>query len=287
MQNVLFILTDQWPAWAFGFLGADIPTPNIDRLSSQGTVFTNAFTSCPLCTPARGTLLTARWPHQNGVYDNQSVGYSLQESMPLDQKTWIDEAVRLGYYVGYYGKWHLGHINPEKRGAHGFDPNIETHAKPYHPQTNDHTYEKTVASYANQTKSLIKGRAPFWGDSPQPKENIQPFPTVNKGVKFLETWAADHQSKPFFLTVSSAPPHFPHHLPEEYVKLAEELRTRVELPTNLSDNCEGRPYFHSTPWWGVHGHLPARRRRMENRYRLFPTHTSQWSMKPSGASSTP
>ena len=32
MQNVLFILTDQWPAWAFGFLGADIPTPNIDRL---------------------------------------------------------------------------------------------------------------------------------------------------------------------------------------------------------------------------------------------------------------
>ena len=250
MQNVLFILTDQWPAWAFGFLGADIPTPNIDRLSSQGTVFTNAFTSCPLCTPARGTLLTARWPHQNGVYDNQSVGYSLQESMPLDQKTWIDEAVRLGYHVGYYGKWHLGHINPEKRGAHGFDPNIEIHSKPYHPQTNDHTYEKTVASYANQTQNLIKGRAPFWGDSPQPKENIQPFPTINKGVKFLETWARSHQNKPFFLTVSSAPPHFPHHLPEEYVKLAQELRTRVELPTNLSDNCEGRPWFHSTPWWG-------------------------------------
>ena len=34
-QNTLFILTDQWPAWAFGFLGADIPTPNIDRLASQ------------------------------------------------------------------------------------------------------------------------------------------------------------------------------------------------------------------------------------------------------------
>ncbi|MBT7163936.1 MAG: sulfatase-like hydrolase/transferase, partial [Victivallales bacterium] len=49
-ENVLFILTDQWPAWAFSFLGADIATPNIDRLASQGTVFRNAFTSCPLCT---------------------------------------------------------------------------------------------------------------------------------------------------------------------------------------------------------------------------------------------
>ena len=186
------------------------------------------------------------------------------------KKPGLTKPCALGYHVGYYGKWHLGHINPEKRGAHGFDPNIEIHSKPYHPQTNDHTYEKTVANYANQTQNLIKGRAPFWGDSPQPKETIQPFPTVNKGVKFLEAWARSHQNKPFFLTVSSSPPHFPHHLPEEYVKLAEELRTRVELPANLNDNCEGRPYFHSTSWWGCMDHLPPRRRRMENRHRLFP-----------------
>ncbi|MAT74981.1 hypothetical protein CMK14_07525 [Candidatus Poribacteria bacterium] len=44
--------------------------PSIDRLASEGTAFNNAFTSCPLCTPARGTLLTALWPHQNGVYDD-------------------------------------------------------------------------------------------------------------------------------------------------------------------------------------------------------------------------
>ena len=250
MKNVLFLLTDQWPAWAFGFLGADIPTPNIDRLASKGTVFNNAFTTCPLCTPARGTLHTARWPHQNGVYDNQSVGYSLQESMSLDQNTWIDEAVRLGYHVGYYGKWHLGHINPEKRGAHGFDPNVESNRKPYDPQTNDHTYQKSVDSYNKQTESLLKGRAPFWGDSPLPKEKLQPFPTMNKGVKFLDEWAQGNREKPFFLTLSSQPPHFPHHLSADYVKLAEELRTRVALPENLKDNCDGRPWFHSTPFWG-------------------------------------
>ena len=250
MKNVLFLLTDQWPAWAFGFLGADIPTPNIDRLASQGTVFSNAFTTCPLCTPARGTLLTAKWPHKNGVYDNQSTGYSLQESMSLDQKSWTDEAARLGYHVGYYGKWHLGPNNPEKRGAHGFDPNLEIDRKPYDPQTNDHTYQKTVDSYNAQTEALLKGRAPFWGDSPQPKEKLPPFPSMYKGIKFLDDWTQGNRDKPFFLTLSSQPPHFPHHLPPEYVKLAEELRERVELPVNLKDNCDGRPWFHSTPFWG-------------------------------------
>ena len=90
MPNILFILTDQWPAWAFSYRGADIPTPNIDRLAAAGTVFDNAFTTCPLCTPAGGTLLTARWPHQNGMQDNHAVGYSQQRSLSLDDATWID-----------------------------------------------------------------------------------------------------------------------------------------------------------------------------------------------------
>jgi arylsulfatase A-like enzyme len=250
MSNVLFILTDQWPEWAFGFRGADIPTPNIDRLAAEGTVFSNAFTSCPLCTPARGSLLTARWPHQNGVFDNQSVGYSLQESMSLDEKSWIDEAVRSGYRVGYYGKWHLGHKNPEKRGAHGFDPGVEEWMRPYDPEKSDHSYQKTVDNYNAENDGLIRGRAPFWGDSPKMKEKLQPFPQMNKGVKFLEEWAEGDKREPFFLTVSSAPPHFPHYLPKEYGEIAEGLLTRIELPASLKDDCEGRPGFHSTPWWG-------------------------------------
>jgi arylsulfatase A-like enzyme len=176
--------------------------------------------------------------------------------MSLDQPTWIDEAVRLGYHVGYYGKWHLGHINPEKRGAYGFDPNVEVKSKPYNPETSDHSYQKTVDYYNEQNSNLIRGRAPFWGDSPRPKENIQPFPIMNNGVRFLEEWAEGDQNKPFFLTVSSAPPHFPHYLPEEYSTIAEELRTRIKLPASLKDNCEGRPWFHSIPWWGCMDTFP-------------------------------
>ena len=97
------VLTDQWPARAFQFLWGGDPYARIStgwRL--QGTVFSNAFTTCPLCTPARGTLLTGRWPHDTGITDNYAVGYSQQPSPPLTERTWIDEAARLGYHVGYF-----------------------------------------------------------------------------------------------------------------------------------------------------------------------------------------
>lgn len=249
MSNILFILVDQWPAGDFGHRGAKLSTPNMDRLAAEGTVFTNAFTSCPLCTPARGALLTSCWPHQTGVRDNQSVGYSLQKTMSLAEHTWIDEAVRLGYHVGYFGKWHLGSNNPEARGAHGFDSNVEAHSKPYDADTNPYSYEVMKARYEEQTRDLVQGRSPFWGETPGPKEKRQPFPTMAKGIDFLEKWAAGEREKPFFLTVSSAPPHFPHHLPAEYARIADDLRDTVELPASLEDDCAGRPRFHAIPWW--------------------------------------
>ena len=249
-KNILFILTDQWPEWVFSFRGADIPTPNIDRLAAEGTVFRNAFTICPLCTPARGTLLTSRWPHQNGVLDNYAVGYSQQPSMPLTEKTWIDEAVRLDYHVGYFGKWHVGPINPEGRGAHRFDPNVEIHRHPYDPQTSDFSYQIAKQRYDKQEREeLSKGRAAFWGQVRTSKEEKPPFPVMNNGVQFLEEWAAGDRGKPFFLTVSSAEPHFPHYLPEAYARIAEEIKPTIKLPTNLQDDCVGRPWFHAKAWW--------------------------------------
>lgn len=219
-------------------------------MAAAGTVFTEAFTTCPLCTPARGTLLTARWPHQTGVVDNYAVGYSQQISMPLTERTWIDEAVRQGFHTGYFGKWHLGPINPEARGAHCFDPHVEAQRLPYDPQTSDFSYATAQERYARESReALIEGRAPFWGDVTKPKEECAPFPVMAQGVRFLEEWAAGDQDQPFFLTLSSAEPHFPHYLPAEYARLARQRETGIQLPPNLHDNCESRPWFHAVPWW--------------------------------------
>ncbi|NOY82533.1 MAG: sulfatase-like hydrolase/transferase [Kiritimatiellaeota bacterium] len=246
-DNILFILVDQWPAEAFGHRGADFATPNLDRLAAQGTVFTNAFTSCPLCTPARGALLTARWPPRTGVFDNYATGYSRQDSLALDHATWIDHAAGRGFHVGYFGKWHLGPVNPEARGAHRFDPSVETGRTPYDPETSTYTYRRCKAEYERAAALLVRGCGPFWGETRQAEEEAAPAGVMRNGVRFLEEWAAGERANPFFLTVSSNPPHFPHHLPREYAEIADHLSVR--LPESLEDTFAGKPWFHNRPWW--------------------------------------
>ncbi|HJN17731.1 MAG TPA: sulfatase-like hydrolase/transferase, partial [Armatimonadota bacterium] len=246
-QSILFILVDQWPALSFGHRGAPISTPHTDRLASEGTVFTNAFTTCPLCSPARGALLTARWPHETGMLDNVGVGYSFQGPLVEDEVTWIDAAVRAGYHVGYFGKWHLGPDGPIARGAHRHSPTFDPHAKPYDASTSDYTYEHMTQQYAAQTEQLIEGRAPFWGVTDQAVDDTAPMRLAANTDRFLREHAQSGQDQPFFLTTSIAPPHFPHHLPREYAERVDV--DAVELPASIGDTFAGRPDFHAQPWW--------------------------------------
>jgi len=246
--NILLILVDQWPAWAFSHLGSGVRTPNIDRLAEGGTVFTNAFTVCPLCTPARGALLTARWPQHNGVVDNVGGGYALQPPLRDDEVTWIDEGVRRGFHMGYFGKWHLGPDGPIHRGAHAHSPHFEPNARVYDPATSDYSYENCKRREEERAaKILVRGRPFFWGELRHGKEQTPAFRIMRKGVEFLQERARGGIEKPFFLTVSSNPPHFPHYLPPEYAALADGLE--VELPANIGDDFGGKPWWHGRPWW--------------------------------------
>lgn len=65
--NVLLISTDHWPAALLGIAGHPvIHTPSLDELARCGTRFTNAFTECPVCIPARRTLHTGLTPRSHG-----------------------------------------------------------------------------------------------------------------------------------------------------------------------------------------------------------------------------
>ncbi|HBE01986.1 MAG TPA: hypothetical protein DC049_05855 [Spirochaetia bacterium] len=249
-QNILFLFVDQWPAWAFSRRGETFPTLATDALAAEGTEFLNAFTSCPLCTPARASLLTARWACQNGVYDNYSTGYSQQKPLSFDKPTWMDEAVRRGYHVGYYGKWHVGTDGPILRGAHRCDKKYDS-KNPYDPAISDFSYEKTKKFYTTgMDERFSEGRAGFWGTLKDPDENkIAPFREANKGVAFIDEYAKGCIDKPFFLTVSMGPPHFPHYLPPKYAALAKSLS--VKLPASIRDRFDNKPPFQAKPWWPV------------------------------------
>jgi arylsulfatase A-like enzyme len=85
-----------------------IQTNSIDRMAREGMLFTSAFVSNSICSPARATVLTGKFSHMNGVKDNGT---------PFDtsQYTFIKQMHRSGYQTAIIGKWHL-HITPS-----GFD----------------------------------------------------------------------------------------------------------------------------------------------------------------------
>ncbi len=69
-MNVLFILADQHNASFTGCYGGITRTPNLDRLAEEGAIFESAYTPCPMCAPARASLYTGMYVHENKCWDN-------------------------------------------------------------------------------------------------------------------------------------------------------------------------------------------------------------------------
>ncbi len=82
-----------------------IQTPNIDRLATEGMLFTEASVTNSICAPSRATILTGKFSHINGKIDN---------SMPFDttQMTFPQLFQKNGYQTAMFGKLHFGN-NPK------------------------------------------------------------------------------------------------------------------------------------------------------------------------------
>ena len=110
--NVLLISTDHWPAGLLGEAGhPDILTPTLDELARSGVRFRNAYSECPVCIPARRTLMTGVSPRTHGDRD-------FGETMPMPDLPTMAQAFRDGGYQAYaVGKLH---VYPQ-RNRIGFD----------------------------------------------------------------------------------------------------------------------------------------------------------------------
>ena len=93
-QNLLIIVSDEHQARAMGCAGHPfVQTPNLDALAERGTRFTNAYTPCPICVPARAAFATGKYVHQTRLWDNampytgaiRGWGHALQEkNVPVE-----------------------------------------------------------------------------------------------------------------------------------------------------------------------------------------------------------
>ena len=99
--NFLLVLTDTQPTAFLGCYGTvGVQTPCLDALAAQGVRFEHAYTTSPLCTPARAGLFTGMMPSMAGAYTNaQPLGDTV---LTMGQRF-----SAAGYRCGYIGKWHL------------------------------------------------------------------------------------------------------------------------------------------------------------------------------------
>jgi len=115
--NIVYVFADQMRNCNLACMGnPDIKTPNMDKLASQGMLFSNATSGVPLCSPYRAMLLTGRYPLSTGVITNNI-------RLANDETTIATALKQQGYKTAYIGKWHLDGNTPADPtdGRRGFD----------------------------------------------------------------------------------------------------------------------------------------------------------------------
>ena len=69
--NILIFLSDDHAQWATGCYGnSEVRTPSMDYLARSGARMDNAFTPCPVCSPARASFFTGKIPSAHGIHDH-------------------------------------------------------------------------------------------------------------------------------------------------------------------------------------------------------------------------
>ncbi len=133
--NVVLIVADNLGHGDLSCYGCpDIPTPNIDRLATQGVRFTNFYANGPECSPTRTALLTGRYQQRAGGLEcalgSGNVGRyddaiwlagQRQLGLPPSESTLIALLKQAGYRTAGLGKWHLGYEQHFLPPQHGFD----------------------------------------------------------------------------------------------------------------------------------------------------------------------
>lgn len=202
--NILVILVDDMGFSDIGCYGSEIPTPNLDRLASNGLRFTQ-FYNTGRCCPTRASVLTGLYPHQAGVghmtEDNSVPGYRGRLN---DRCVTIAEVLRgAGYFTAMSGKWHVGQNHGVVPWERGFERSLNSPAGGfYYPE-------------GKQGRIFLNGQA-LADDAPElPKNWYTTDLWTDYGIKFVDEARA--AQKPFFLYLAYNAPHFPLQAPPDEI----------------------------------------------------------------------
>lgn len=239
--NVLILMADQLRGDLLGANGSTVcRTPVMDRLSAEGVGFRRAYTTVPLCSPARASLFTGRYSHAHGLTANVHRGTPTPR-LPERERLLFQDLAGAGYRCGYVGKWHLnvGDEGDEarRRGVTDFIGRQEAADR-------HRAHLGLPAAQGGGGSEVVPGLT---------YERIIGAPAVNEGYhkdaavageseRLLRRYAAGgwgHPDRPFALVCSFFGPHFPLEVPQPY---ADAYHSEdVALPESFADDFAGKP----------------------------------------------
>jgi choline-sulfatase len=202
-SNLVIILSDQHNPRVMGCAGHPlVRTPNLDRLAADGTRFSSAYTSCPICVPARASLATGRYVHQIRFWDN-AIAYD--GSVP----SWGHRLMAKGHRVVSIGKLHYVSSDPARNG---FSEEI----LPMHLADGD----GDVVGLIRDELIVRKGAAKLGPEAGPGESHYIDYDRAiaDEACKWLKS-APGADAKPWVLYVGFVCPHPPLIAPQEFFEL--------------------------------------------------------------------
>jgi arylsulfatase A-like enzyme len=233
--NLLFIFPDQMRREAMGFWqkgrfrnalrtkSDPVVTPTLDKLAGESIVFTQAVSTCPVCSPYRAMLMSGMYPWQNGVVNN--CHETRKDGLRHDIEGFTDVLAGAGYDTCYVGKTHWERNDPlfdenqnyvgttEAPGGHRFNP-YDTYIPPGRGRHGNCYWFQCVKDshkdprvYSNRPER-IDGKA----DGVQHRPEIySPKLEADVLVDFLKNNVGQRDtSNPFSIIWAPNPPHNPY-----------------------------------------------------------------------------
>lgn len=205
--NVVLIFMDDMGYGDPGcYGGGPYRTPNMDRLATEGTRFTNFYAAQAVCSASRAGLLTGCYPTRIGI--SGAFDHNARLALNPDEETLAELLKKAGYRTGMVGKWHLGHKEPFLPLQNGFD-------------------EFLGLPYSNDMWPVYYDGTP-WTDTNSYRSTYPPLPMIedNKVIRTLTTLQDQDQltklyteravsfikknhKTPFFLYLAHAMVHVP------------------------------------------------------------------------------
>jgi len=204
--NVVLIMADDMGYGDPGCYGSKVHrTPNIDRLATEGTLFTDYYAAANVCTPTRAALMTGTYHRRNQMHFGVTNPWGVlapvsPKGLHPDEITVAELLKRQGYATACIGKWHLGDQPEFLPTLQGFDFYYGI------PYSNDMGQRKGKA-----WPPLPLMRDTQVIDAPVNQSTLTPRYT-EQALAFIEK----HRGEPFFLYLPHTFPHVPLHASDQF-----------------------------------------------------------------------